>query len=155
MARVVRSFRRDTRKVGGGAAGKDAAMRVAISAMCYVLAMLALVASSCARNSKDAAVCHVVVCWLRDHGNEAQRNKLIEQSRELQKIPGVISVRAGAMLPSARPIVDTTFDVAIIMTFPDEETMGRYLEHPDHKKAVKEVLTPLTSRVVVYDFVGR
>jgi len=48
--------------------------------------------------------------------------------------------------------VDDSFDVGILLTFPDRQTMNAYLTHPDHKQAVKNVLKPLVSKIVVYDF---
>jgi hypothetical protein len=69
------------------------------------------------------------------------------------EIPGVKRVRAGTVLPSARPIVDSTFDVAVVITFSDRKALSRYLKHPRHKQAVRLHLRPLTRKVVVYDFV--
>ena len=42
---------------------------------------------------------------------------LINASRELEKIPGVLEVSTGRVLRSARVIVDDTFDVSIIIKF--------------------------------------
>jgi hypothetical protein len=33
--------------------------------------------------------------------------------------------------------------------------MKKYLNDPEHQRLTKEVLEPLTSKVVVYDFVNR
>ena len=48
--------------------------------------------------------------------------------------------------------VDSACDVAIAETFPDEAATNAYLVDPLHKKAVKEILLPLVTRIVVYDF---
>jgi hypothetical protein len=71
-----------------------------------------------------------------------------------REIEGVQSVSCGHMLHSTRSVVDTTFDIAIVMTFADVESMKRYIEHPQHKKAVTEVLNPVARKVVVYDFIN-
>ncbi|MDP6924355.1 MAG: Dabb family protein [Candidatus Scalindua sp.] len=96
---------------------------------------------------------HVVVCWLNKPGNKEARWKVIEVSRGFSEIPGVISVRAGRVIPSEREIVDSSFDVAIYLSFENEQKLFEYLNHPIHKKAVEETLKPLVRKVVVYDFI--
>jgi hypothetical protein len=90
-----------------------------------VLSVLVLtVFVSCApltRNNKTrTSVTHVVVAWLKEPGSEGAQQKLIEASRRFEKIPGVVRVTVGRALPSARPVVDSSFDVAVVITFRDE-----------------------------------
>ena len=96
---------------------------------------------------------HVVVAWLKDHGNAAQRRQLLDAGEKLKAIPGLKSLSMGECLPSPRPIVDSTYDVAFIMTFQDAAAMRKYLAHPLHEQAARELLKPLTKKIVVYDFV--
>jgi hypothetical protein len=96
---------------------------------------------------------HVVICWLNEHGNKEAHQKLIEVSRGFSAIPGVIDVRAGRVIPSEREIVDSSFDVAIYLSFENEQKLFEYLNHPIHKKAVEKMLKPLVRKVVVYDFI--
>jgi hypothetical protein len=105
-----------------------------------------------ASDSDQPSVYHVVICWLKNPRSESDREKLIEETKKLQSIPGIISIKVGKMLPSERPIVDSTYDVGIIMSFKDQGAMNDYLKNPLHQKATKEILVPLTSKVVVYDF---
>jgi hypothetical protein len=96
---------------------------------------------------------HVVVCWLNEPGNKESRRKIIEASRGFSSIPGVIDVRAGSVIQSERKIVDSSFDVAIYLSFANEQKLQDYLLHPIHKNAVKEILKPLVRKIVVYDFI--
>ena len=96
---------------------------------------------------------HVVVCWLNEHGNKEARQKVIEVSRGFSAIPGVIDVRVGRVIPSEREIVDSSFDVAIYLSFENEQKLFEYLNHPIHKKAVEKTLKPLVRKIVVYDFI--
>ncbi len=96
---------------------------------------------------------HVVVCWLNESGNKEARQKVIEVSRGFSSIPGVIYVRAGSVIHSEREIVDSSFDVAIYLSFENEQKLFEYLNHPIHKKAVEKTLKPLVRKVVVYDFI--
>jgi Stress responsive A/B Barrel Domain len=99
-----------------------------------------------------AAVTHVVLCWLKTPGDDAARRKIIETSRTFESIPGVVSVTCGRALPSTRPVVDSSYDVAILITFTDEAALHAYDRHPTHKKAVDDVLKPLVGKFLVYDF---
>lgn len=103
--------------------------------------------------SADAPrVTHIVVCWLKEPGNAEHRQQLINESRGLARIPGVVHVSAGSVLPTTRPAVDASFDVAVVMKFRDEEALKNYAEHPIHLEAVDRTLRPLVAKYVVYDY---
>ena len=95
---------------------------------------------------------HVVFCWLKDSGNAVKRAQLIQVSKDFEKIPGVLEVRAGEVITSSRDIVEDSYDVAIYMTFNTEADLDAYIKHPDHVAAVKSILKPFTKKVLVYDF---
>jgi hypothetical protein len=121
-----------------------------------LLILTVLVICACAQKRDkppgDPQVHHVVICWLKEPGNEEARRQLIEASRSFESIPGVVRVSAGPALPNERAVADSSFDIAIVMTFTDRNALARYLQHPQHKKAAKELLRPLTQKTVVYDF---
>jgi hypothetical protein len=125
-------------------------MKHSISFLAATAATLLL--SSCQSVPPSGSINHVVVFWLKDHGNAAQRVKIIETSETFRKIPGVVSVSAGPCIPSPRPIVDSSFDVAVTLTFASRDDLQRYVEHPIHKAAVSGVLKPMVKKTVVYDF---
>lgn len=100
----------------------------------------------------ESAIQHVVVVWLKEPGNEEARQKVIEITYSFKEIPGVLAVSAGSVVPSARAVVDDSFDVALVITFTDEQAYVDYLPHPLHRQAVEEVIRPLVERFVVYDF---
>lgn len=104
-------------------------------------------------NDLPEGVYHVVLCWLKQPRDEAARRQIIDSSHGfVGVIPGLVGVRAGTSLASNRPIVDTTYDVAIVMVFRDERALDAYDLHPAHKKAGERVLRPLTAKVLIYDF---
>ncbi len=98
---------------------------------------------------------HVVFCWLKEPGNKVQKAQLIQVSKSFKKIPGVLEVRAGEMVPSERKVVDSSYDVAIFLSFETEKDLQTYLDHPDHVAAVNQILKPLTSKILVYDFLEK
>ena len=60
--------------------------------------------------AKEEPVYHVVLIWLKTYRNEMRINKIINASKELKNIPGVLEVSTGRVLRSSRVIVDDTFD---------------------------------------------
>ena len=67
-------------------------------------------------------------------------------------IPGVLNAQAGQVIMSDREIVDDSFDVGILIVTKNQEDLQKYLDHPIHQQAKKEVLLPLVERILVYDF---
>ncbi len=103
---------------------------------------------------KTGEVEHIVLIWLKDHGNTKQRDQMIAVTKTFQKdIPGIVSISAGEPLPSDRPIVDDSFDMGLVVRFKDKAALSIYEKHPAHVKAVNEVLKPLAGKILVYDTV--
>jgi len=119
---------------------------------CIVLAFLVSGCTAVQTSKPSGRVNHVVLCWLKEPGNETHRKAITEQSFRCGEIPGVLETRVGKAIPSDRDIVDDSFDVAISMTFASPADMALYLASPVHKKAVAEVMQPLVKKMVVYDF---
>jgi hypothetical protein len=94
--------------------------------------------------------------WLKNPGNAADRQKIIETSQSfVGKIPGLVKVSSGVMHPSTRPVVDSTYDVGLVMVFDSEEALEKYPAYPIHQKALNEVIKPLVERYIVYDYEER
>ena len=117
--------------------------------MLLLLAWMALPAQA---NGTADAVEHVVVVWLKSPGNAEHRRRIISESAVLRGIPGVTGLRAGEVIPSDRSIVDSSFDVALIVSFADQAAMQAYLIHPVHMELVEQTLKPLVEKIRVYDF---
>ncbi len=103
-------------------------------------------------NGDSSTLEHVVIVWLKEPGNLAHREKIITESQILKSIPGVMSLHIGAVVPSERAIVDSSFDVALIVSFTDRAAQQTYITHPTHIKLLEETLKPLVEKIVVYDF---
>ena len=99
----------------------------------------------------EKPVYHVVLIWLKTYRNEMRINKIINASKELKNIPGVLEVSTGNVLRSSRVILDDTFDVSIIIKFASKEYLKDYLVHPIHIKIANEVIKPLANKITVYD----
>ena len=117
--------------------------------MCLLLACMALPVQA---NGTGDTVEHVVVVWLKSPGNTEHRRRIITGSEVLRDIPGVTGLRTGEVIQSDRNIVDSSFDVALIVSFTDQAAMQAYLTHPVHVELVEQTLKPLVEKIRVYDF---
>lgn len=120
------------------------------------LLSIAIWIGGCASMSSQSAsatprMAHVVVCWQKHSGDATERKALLDAADTLRSIPGVLNLEVGTMLPSTRPIVDTTWDVMYIIHFADAATMNAYLANPAHLKLKHDVLDPNVRQVKVYD----
>ena len=131
---------------------KHARREVAARAQLILLLALILPACSAALKSPDHTLEHIVVVWLNDPGNATHRQTIIDESEVLRTIPGVLSLKSGTVIPSERAIVDSSFDVALIVSFADAAALQAYLAHPLHVQLVNETLKALVAKIRVYDF---
>ena len=97
-------------------------------------------------------ICHCVFFWLKQNEKDVAA-KMLECARtQLSGIPGVRNLLAGAPIPSTRPVVDCSYDVAISMSFDSKSDLDAYAGHPAHKNFVQGFVEPHVERCVVYDF---
>ncbi len=123
-----------------------------------VLAVLAIVApilQSCSWNSRKiqgGEIHHIIIVWLKSPGDSEDTKYIIDASRKLRNIPGVKTIEIGQVVKSDRKIVDSSYDVAVKMTFGSIEDMHKYLSHPEHVRLAKEVLMPKIKKIKVFDY---
>lgn len=122
-----------------------------------LVSFLAAACIGCAAPQRTMAgkgyIHHVVVAWLKQPGDAAAQQQLIEGSKSFADIPGVIAVTAGPTFPSGRPVVDDSFDVALTVILKDREALQNYQNHPLHVRVKQQVLKPLVARYLVYNYV--
>jgi hypothetical protein len=106
---------------------------------------------SASRAPVRAGLTHVVVFWLKTPGDAEARRRIVDASEGFRSIPGVVAIDAGQIVPTPRPNVDKTYDVAVVIRFRDREALEQYQVHPKHKATLQE-LGPLIDHTVVYDF---
>ena len=95
---------------------------------------------------------HIVIFWT-DPANPKAADDLREGAeRYLRPIPGVQHFHIGKMVPSTRPVVDQTYQVALNITFASKADHDAYQLHPLHVEFVEKVLKKVGKRVLVYDF---
>jgi len=122
-----------------------------------VVAILLSALSGCISNNtvapKQDYIYHVVVAWLKQPGNTEAQQALIDGTKSLRDIPGVITVSAGRTFASERAVVDDSFDIALTIVLKDQAALATYQNHPIHNKVKNEILKPLVARYIVYNYV--
>src|SRR3954470_7753416 len=117
----------------------------------FVLIFLSMGCQSTPSSAPSGHVDHVVLMWLKDPGDHAVRQKIIDAGETFRQIPGVLDVHHGVPVPSTRPIVDSSFDIGFVITFKDRAALEGYGPHPIHQKAAQELIQPATKKIQVYD----
>lgn len=105
------------------------------------------------KTGQPGNVTHVVLLWLKKKDDAAERAKIIATAKSFRHtIPGILAMSVGEPLPSERPIVDSSFDVGLVIRFESKAAMNAYEKNPIHVKAANEVLKPAAKKIVVYDW---
>ncbi len=95
---------------------------------------------------------HVVIFWTDPTKPNAADQLAAGAEKYLRNIPGVKQFHVGRMVPSHRPVVDQSYQVALNIVFADKKTQDEYQDHPSHVEFVEKVFKPLCKKVLVYDF---
>ena len=112
-----------------------------------------LVACSSASNDSSGQVVHHVFFWLKNAGNEADRNQLVEGLNSLRQIDEVKELKVGFPAPTKeRAVIDNSYDVSELMIFESVEDQDAYQVHPLHQQFVDEY-SHLWEKVMVYDMI--
>lgn len=118
-----------------------------------------ILSASCFVVQADSSrpVHHLVIVWLKQAGDEAQRQQYIQASKAFAELPGVLSYEVGTPASIKRSRVnaalDESYDVAVASRFESEEAFEAFLKNPDYQKVAQEVLKPLVDRYKIYEFV--
>jgi hypothetical protein len=95
---------------------------------------------------------HVVIFWTHPDKPNAAADLIAGAEQYLRPIPGVLSFHIGRMVPSHRPVVDQSYQVALNLVFPDKKAQDDYQVHPLHLEFVEKAFKPNCAKVVIYDF---
>lgn len=82
--------------------------------------VLAALLSSCATIAPPApsgSVDHVVMFWQKNPVNAADRKKITDAMERLRVIEGITALDYGTAVKSERPVVDDSFDIALLVRF--------------------------------------
>jgi hypothetical protein len=107
------------------------------------------------RSGSGAAIHQVGLVWLNKPGDTEDRQKVINAVHEFARsIPEVKSAAVGKSDGIGGPYSDTSYDLCFILTFTDEASVQRYGDHLVHQKAAREVILPLSRKLLFYRFIA-
>jgi hypothetical protein len=95
---------------------------------------------------------HVVIFWTKPEKPTAAQELIAGAERYLKSIPGVQSFHVGSMVPSHRPVVEQSYQVALNLIFSNKQAQDDYQVHPSHIEFVEKAFKPNCARCVIYDF---
>src|SRR5882672_5797472 len=95
---------------------------------------------------------HIVIFWTDPAQPNAMDELIAGADKYLKGIPGVLQFHVGKMSPSARPVVEQSYQVALNLVFPSKQAEQEYQAHPQHIEFVEKVFKRVCTKVVVYDF---
>jgi len=95
---------------------------------------------------------HVVIFWTKPELPNGADELIAGARQYLQNVPGVRHFHVGKMVPSHRPVVDQSYQVALNIGFDNKKSQDAYQDHPQHVEFVEKVFKKVCNRVVVYDF---
>ncbi|OQK16876.1 stress protein [Methyloprofundus sedimenti] len=132
--------------------------RLTLSVLLLTLVPLVMSNSAVAESKKTQHKAHhIVIIWLKQHGNESMRRQYIKASKRLAKLPGVLAYNIGTVAAVKRDssvhALDDSYDIAISSTFENQQALENYLNHPEHNKIIQNALKPLVDKYKIYDFV--
>lgn len=95
---------------------------------------------------------HVVIFWTDPAKPQAADDLVAGAEKYLRPIPGIVNFHIGRMVPSHRPVVDQSYQVALNVQFASKQAQDDYQVHPLHLEFVEKAFKPNCARVLVYDF---
>jgi hypothetical protein len=105
----------------------------------------------CAAKLK-AMFSHLVIFWTDPKNPAAASDLLVAAEKYLRPIPGLLQFHVGRMVPSSRPVVEQSYQVALNLIFPTKQAQDDYQAHPLHVEFVEKYVKRIVTKVVVYDF---
>ena len=72
--------------------------------------------------------------------------------KHLRPIPEVLHFHVGRMVPSERPVVEQSYQVALNLVFPSKAAQEVAQKHPAHVEFVEKFVKTMVRKLVVYDF---
>ncbi len=92
---------------------------------------------------------HVVIFRTR---RKDMADMLYEGAKKLGDIDFARGFYCGKPVPSARPVVDDFFDVAICVHLDNKDALARYASDPIHVNFVENCIKPAEAKLTVFDF---
>jgi stress responsive alpha/beta barrel protein len=95
---------------------------------------------------------HIVIFWTKADPPNAAEALIAGAEQHLKPIPGVLVFHVGRMVTDGRPVVESSYQVALATVFASRQAREEYRAHPGHERFKQEVYVPNCARCLIYDF---
>ena len=95
---------------------------------------------------------HIVIFWTNPGQPNAVDALIAGAEQHLKPIAGVLLFHIGRMVTDGRPVVESSYQVALTTVFASREAREKYRADPGHERFKREIYTPNCARCLVYDF---
>jgi len=96
------------------------------------LSILILVILSCCQSTQENPFIHSVYFWFNEDVTDSRIAQFRESAKGLSKIQGVTKVYVGTAAATYRPIVERSYDLAVIVHLSDLAAHDAYQADPIH-----------------------
>jgi len=118
------------------------------------LLSLAAAAKAVPMQKEKSLLIHIAFFYLKNPKSTADRDKLVEGIKSLERIETIRSMHVGIPADTpARSMKESGYNVSELLFFDDVAGQTAYQDHSIHKDFVDNYSTPLCKKVVVYDSV--
>ena len=114
------------------------------------LAGTAIFANHAIEKQMNNIFIHHVYFWLKNAGNEADRDLLVAGLQKLSKAATIRQFHIGKPANTNRDVIDRSYAVSWMLIFDNDAEQATYQTDPIHLKFIEEC-SHLWSKVVVYD----
>lgn len=95
---------------------------------------------------------HHVFFWLKNAGNQEDRNQLVEGLKKLSKVKTIRQFHIGQPAATNRDVIERSYSISWFVIFDNPADQESYQTDPIHLKFVEEC-SHLWNKVVVHDSV--
>ncbi|MFO7303502.1 MAG: Dabb family protein [Acidobacteriota bacterium] len=96
---------------------------------------------------------HAVYFWLKDDLSAADRDQFVKGLESLRTIEDAEACYIGVPAATDRPIIDRSYDYALVVVFRDMAAHDRYQVHPIHDR-FRDECSQYWKKVLIYDSEG-
>jgi hypothetical protein len=100
----------------------------------------------------SAMFSHIVIFWTKPDKPNAADALIASAEQYLKSIPGMLFFHVGRMVTDGRPMVESSYQVALTTVFVSRDARKQYSAHPSHERFKQEAYLPNCARCVIYDF---
>ncbi|SEA16186.1 Stress responsive A/B Barrel Domain [Arachidicoccus rhizosphaerae] len=96
---------------------------------------------------------HVVNFWLKKELDATGRAAFVKGVNSLGQIKNLAAFHVGEPAPTDRPVIDRSYDYALVCTFENQEDHDLYQTDPIHD-AFRDNCAQYWDKVLIYDSIG-